>query len=209
MSDETDSFDDSENDFEDEWYRWKEGYYREVLGQQEDLVQHALIPYDVGGALDLYFYSGKIPGTAMVTMELSPSPEEGSSNDLMDRYEFVMFSRYPFEASEKTDSPFQKTMRDCYPILNLMGRYSEQATLNPCETVEFPEDMEDVGGRCLILNAWGEECQNEYNFGLMLIMEVHRSEMNFAREHGPDELFMRLDEAGYYPYSDMDRESVV
>ncbi len=42
-----------------------------------------------------------------------------------------------------------------------------------------------------------------------MIMEIHRSEMDFARQHGGQELIDRLSASGYYPYSDMDRPAVV
>jgi hypothetical protein len=40
-------------------------------------------------------------------------------------------------------------------------------------------------------------------------MEIFESEMSFARENSSSELFKKLKEKGFYPYSDMDREPVV
>ena len=40
-------------------------------------------------------------------------------------------------------------------------------------------------------------------------MEVHRDEMEFAMNNGTAELIEKLKEAGYYPYSDLDRKSVI
>jgi hypothetical protein len=37
---------------------------------------------------------------------------------------------------------------------------------------------------------------------------VFRSEMEYARENGGAKLIRRLKKAGYYPYSDLDREAV-
>ena len=44
--------------------------------------------------------------------------------------------------------------------------------------------------------------------GLLAIIEIFRSEMEFAREHGGEELLSQLKEHGHYPYSDLDRDPV-
>jgi hypothetical protein len=35
------------------------------------MVMHAIIPYAIGGGLDLYYYPNGLPGTAIATKELS------------------------------------------------------------------------------------------------------------------------------------------
>ena len=44
---------------------------------------------------------------------------------------------------------------------------------------------------------------------LLLCMQIFRSEMDYAKQHGSDELFNLLKEKGIYPYSDLDREPVI
>ncbi len=46
------------------------------------------------------------------------------------------------------------------------------------------------------------------NFGLLAIIEVFRSEMDFARQCGGAVLIERLKAEGCYPYSDLDREPI-
>jgi len=48
----------------------------------------------------------------------------------------------------------------------------------------------------------------EHDMVMHAIIEVFRSEMDFARENGGASLLQRLDDAGHYPYSDLDREPV-
>ena len=67
--------------------------------------------------------------------------------------------------------------------------------------------MEKVGGKCLIFDAYGLRGR-ERSFGVLAIIEIHRSEMDFARSAGGAELIKRLKAAGHYPYSDLDREPV-
>lgn len=84
-----------------------------------------------------------------------------------------------------------------------------QTTLNPNDTCEFPADTKRIGGKCLIFDGYA--CHSDDaagNFGLLALIEVFRSEMEFARENGGDALIERLKAKGHYPYSDLDREPV-
>jgi hypothetical protein len=199
-----------EHDIESQWYEEKSARMVELLGEEHDMVMHAIIPYAVGGGLDLYYYPHIIPGTGIATKELCERPGEGSSNDVYGCYEFVMFTREALALDDARDesTPFGKMHRAINAILNTMAPYSAQAKLNPRETVEFPAEMETVGGRCLILDAYGTT-DAYYDFGLMLIIEIHHVEMEYARQHGGQALLEKLMAANYYPYSDLDRPPAV
>jgi hypothetical protein len=67
--------------------------------------------------------------------------------------------------------------------------------------------METVGGKCLIFDAYGLDGEHK-DFGLLVVIEVHRSEMEYAREYGGKKLLDKLKIAGYYPYSDLERPAV-
>jgi len=209
MNDQDDLQTDDQED--DQWYDEKSQMMADSLGEENEFVLHAMIPYALGGALDLYLYPNGVPGTGFATKELSENRDECSRNDEFDAYEMVMFTRHPLpdDPLEDEESPFGQTLQSCNQFLNLMARYSAQAELNPGETCEFPDDMEDVGGRSLIFDAYSlYESDDGDTFGLLLMMEIFRSELDFAREHGGEELLDRLKAAGHFPYSDMDREPV-
>ncbi len=202
--------DDPDQAADDDWYERKTARMVELLGPEHDMVMHAIIPYAIGGALDLYYFPNSIaPGTAIATKELSEAEGEGSSNDFYDCYEFVMFTQEELDLDQALDAttPFGRAHDTINRILNVMAPYSAQATLNPFNTCEFPEEMEHLGGKCLIADAFRYDAEHA-GFGLMLLMEVFRSELEYAREHGGDALVELLIEQGHYPYSDMDRESV-
>jgi hypothetical protein len=198
-------------DDDDAWYEQKSALMESMLGRQHDMVMHAIIPYEVGGGLDLYYYPNAVKGTPVATKELVPLPNEGSSNDVYRSYELVMFTRHPLdlEAAQNEETPFGRAHATLNAILNCIARYSEQATLNPNETCEFPPSMQRLGGRCLIFDGYGSRSEaGVERFGLLLVIEVFRSEMELAREHGGAELIERLKAKGHYPYSDLDREPV-
>lgn len=192
------------------WHEKKSQLMERILGAQHDHVMHAVIPYEVGGWLDLYYYPHGIPGTAVATKELSPLPNQGPSNKVFSCYELVMFTRQPFDLASATDAatPFGQTHGNISGLLNFIARYSATAVLNPHDTCEFPPEFDFVGGKCLIFDAYGEHDQAAGDFGLMLLLEVHRSEMDFARASGTAVLLDLLKRRGHYPYSDLNREPV-
>jgi hypothetical protein len=194
------------------WHRRKEELMERSLGKSFDTVMHAIIPFAVGGALDLYYYPSGIPGTAIGTRELSELPGQGSSNREFKNYELVMFTRHAIDLKSVKDgsTAFAKAHRSISGILNPIARYSSQASLNGNETCEFPADMKGVGGKCLIFDSYAMHEDNRFGtFGLLAIIEIFRSEMEFARKHRGVALLSRLKSAGVYPYSDMDRKPVV
>lgn len=213
----TEPLSEEEQALAEEWYERKTAFMEEVLGAEFDMVMHALIPYHIGGGLDLYYFTNGIPGTGVATKELSSFPEVGSNNAVYRTYELVMFTRHAISLDDAQDSntPFGQAHHNINAILNLIAPYSEDAELNPRETCEFPEDMEDVGGKCLIFDGYTSFAEPDdpegelQDFGLLLLMEVYRSEMNYAREQGGAALIEKLKAAGHYPYSDMDRTPVV
>ena len=201
--------DETKDQIAQQWYDTKTAMMVDLLGVEHDVVMHALIPYCVGGSLDLYYFPNGIAGTAIATKELCELPGEGSSNDCFANYELVMFTRHAISLDDAKDQskPFGAAHRSINAILRCIASYSAQAKLNPKETCEFPDDIDELGGRCLIFDAFN--AMEEHNrFGLLLIMEIHRSEMNYARQHGGQMLIDKLSSSGYYPYSDIDRPAV-
>jgi hypothetical protein len=196
----------------DAWYEQKSRWMAKWLGPEHDMVMHAIIPYAVGGGLDLYYYPNGIKGTGIATKELCEVKGEGPSNKCFDTYELVMFTRHKLNLDDAYDetTKFGKAHAKINAFLNRLAPYAEQAKLNPDETCEFPKEMETVGGKCLIFDGYPDySAKYVEEFGLLLAMQIFRSEMEFARERGGGKLIKRLIDAGYYPYSDMDRDPVV
>ena len=192
-----------------EWYDRKSAIMGEVLGQEHDMVMHAIIRYAIGGGLDLYYFPNGIAGTAIATKELCETPGVGSSNRVFDTYELVMFTRHKLslDDAQNESTDFGRAHHTINAILNCIAPYSVEATLNPHETCEFPAEMESIGGKCLIFDAYQTKSKHS-DFGLLAIIEIHRSEMEFARKRGGKKLLDRLKRAGCYPYSDLERPAV-
>ncbi len=69
-----------EERIEDEWYEKKSALMERILGKEHDMVMHAIIPYEIGGSLDLHYY----PNSVKVD-KLSIRREHGSGHDIAQR----------------------------------------------------------------------------------------------------------------------------
>lgn len=181
-----------------------------VLGEMYGIVGHAIIPFEIGGAVDMYYFPNHIKGTGFATMELLDPEGNGPKPNSLGTYELVAFTRHPYETNEEGNSPFDLIERRVCGTFTSIGNYSFQAVLKPGDTCEVPRDDEE--SRFVVFDLYQPDMK-EFKIGdrkhhLLLCMEIFESEMNFARENSSNELFELLKQKNYYPYSDLDREPV-
>jgi hypothetical protein len=200
----------SDQEYEQD-YELKSKGLEKVLGEMHGLVGHAIIPFSIGGAVDMYYFPNHIQGTGFATMELIAPDGTGPLPNRLGTYELVAFTKHPYHTSEDEKTPFNFIERRICGIFTSIGFYSFEAALNPKETCEIPREGEE--NRCLVFDLY-EPNGTTFTIGerkhhLLLCIEVFKSELDFARENGSDALFTLLKQAGHYPYSDLDREPVV
>lgn len=201
-----------EDQIRSDWEERKSALMEQLLGKQHNRVMHSMIPFFMGGGLDLYYYPNKLPGTAIATNELSELPGQGPANDAFHNYELVMFTRHSLdlEVAMDAESEFGLVHEVINQVLNLLAGYCLDNAVNPLDTMEFPEDMPVVGGRCLMFDRYPNLSQEEpTEFGLLAIMEIFPVELEYARAEGTAKLLEKLREAGHYPYTDINRAAVV
>jgi len=215
----------------------------EILGPVEPFMIHSIIPFCLGGALDLHYYArSRFGGTFFASWELT-APEFLPSNRSLDAFELAIATRLtvksqPDETPAETKkpgffkrlfsvkSPEEKKRDDLHRVLTNLAFYvcSDGVEVNGYDTLEFPQDFDgkQLAGRCFIfdeLPAAGpvpvptspdeRSPLDGKRFGVLLALEVFREEMDWAREQGTEKLVERLQAAGAYPFSDLDREPVV
>ena len=191
-------------------YKLKEQGLENVLGAMHGIVGHAIIPFSIGGAVDMYYFTNGIKGTGFATMELLDPDGNGPKPNRIGTYELVAFTRLNYNDNEENPTEFNTIERRFCGIFTTIGNYSSQAVLNPFETIEVPNGTDE--NNCLILDKYAPEGK-EFAIGdrthhLLLCLEVFRSEMEFARKNGSGKLIELLKEKGFYPYSDLDRDPV-
>ncbi len=190
-----------------------------ICGPMDEVVGHAIIPYAMGGGVDMYYFSKAMPGTVLVTMELIEPDGTGPKPNRLGTYELVAATRHPrtlqankaIVPDDTGKNPFATIERHLCGILTMVGRYSTMAVLQPGETAELPNDDGDYD-TCILFDEFDThgvpfEIAGRPH-GLLLVMEVHRSEMEYAREQGSAALIKKLKKAKVYPYSDLDRPPV-
>jgi hypothetical protein len=194
----------------DDFYLEKDKVMAEILGIQAPTVGHAIVGFAVGGAVDMYYYHFKNGGTIFATQELISPTGENQIPNRNGLYELVAFTKQEFTSLPIGEGKFGKLERRLCGIFTGIGNFSYQAKLEPGETCELPVDGEP--NRCLIFDEYiGEDNFQiaDKTYGFLLIIEVFRDELDFARSNGVDELKVKLKNAGHYPFSDLDRESVI
>ncbi len=192
-------------------YELKSKALENVLGKMHDLVGHAIIPFAIGGAVDMYYFPNHIKGTGFATMELLEPDGTGPLPNRLGTYELVAFTKHDYNNSEDIQTPFNLIERKICGIFTTIGFFSKEAVLNPNETCEIPNG-EGEENSCLVFDLYQPD-NKEFIIGdrkhhLLLCLQVFRSEMEFARENGSSELFKILKQAGHYPYSDLNRQTV-
>ena len=186
------------------WNERQTHFIVELLAQEHDLVMHAVIPYSLDGGLDLYCFGLVIADTAIANRELCEVPDEGESNDDFENYELVMFTRHRISLDDASDesTPSGQAHYQIKVILNRLRPYSAEGALNAFETCEFRPEIETVGVSCLIFDDYGGRPADN-PVGLLAAIRIHRSEMDFARASGVENLKFKLKKAGYDPCSDL------
>lgn len=182
-----------------------------ILGKMHDLVGHAVISFAIGGNVDMYYFPNHIRGTGFATMELLEPDGTGPLPNRLGTYELVAFTKHNYSHSGGSQTSFNLIERKICSIFTTIGFYSRQAVINPNETCEVPNGDHEENS-CLIFDLY-DPYNKKFIIGdrqhhLLLCLQIFRSEMNFARENGSEELFKKLKEAGHYPYSDLDRQPV-
>jgi hypothetical protein len=186
----------------------------EALGPMHDLVGHAIIPFEIGGPVDMYYFPNVLPGTAFVTQELIDPDGTGPKPSEIGTYELIAFTRHPpppdmaTEGRQQTD--FDRVELRMRNIFTRLANYAHDAVLKPHETCEVP----DVDGEtpAIVFDEFkpvrGEFRIDGRKHGLLLCIEVYPSELELARKSGSKTLLRNLMDAGHYPYSDLNRASV-
>lgn len=191
---------------DDQFADAKQAALERSLGPMHKTVLHAIIPFYLGGGLDLYPFMKCIPGTVFATQELiGRSPKERTKPGKRGHFELVACL------------PPKKTMSDkrgmslINGLLNPTAMYAFEVPLNPGETAEIPSD--DGGTTAMLLDLFGPLreplCVGKEEFHLLLCMAIHPTELEYARKRGTSKLIGLLKQHGAYPYSDLSRKPVV
>lgn len=177
----------------------KEKALERVLGPMDQTVMHAIIPFSIGGGLDLYTFSKGIPGTVIATQELiSREKKDRPKKNSIGHYELVMC--LPRKAGDAG-------IELANSLLNPIAMYAFEAVLEPMETAEIPLERGTQG--VVFAEYPGAFKVKGEEFGLLLVVPVLPSELKFAMKNGVGKLMDKMLDADVWPYADLKRKAVV
>jgi hypothetical protein len=157
----------------------------------------------------MYYFPQFPHGTAFATMELLDSEGSGLLPSRIGTYELLALTKLDW--TNPPTAAFSSIDRRMCGLLTAIARYSEIASLNPNETCEVPADG-DGPNASIIFAAHPTASSFQIGMqvhGLLLCIEVHAVELEFARQQGTQALIRLLRASGHFPYSDLDRPAVV
>ena len=204
------------DDGHEKYYEIKQAALEKILGNMHDFVGHAIVPFKIGGAVDMYYFPHALSGTAFVTMELMEPDGSGPMPGNIGTYELIAFTKHAIDNNASNDveqsSAFNKIERRICGIFTGIADHSRNAIMNPGNTCEVPAGEKEKN-RCLIFDEYKKD-GIDFDFdgqkhGLLLCIEIFPQEMRYAMEKGGPALLDKLKAKGYYPYSDLDREPIV
>src|SRR5665647_1653385 len=108
----------------DKDYQLKERGLENVLGEMYGMVGHAIIPFELGGAVDMYYFLNHIKGTGFATMELLDPDGNGPNPNRIGTYELVAFTRHPYNINDENETLFDLIERRVCGIFTTIGNYS-------------------------------------------------------------------------------------
>ena len=136
----------------------------------------------------------------------SPNPEDWSGMGL----EFVL------ETAERHEWAIEVTSHIlAYQLLLAAGRFGDPRWIEPHARIPLNAPIDGGTSQltyivACVANDAPEDLQLESGkFSLLQLVGATQQEIEFARQHGGDELLTRLKEHGAYPATDPDRASVV
>jgi hypothetical protein len=191
----------SDDDVEpnDDWQVWWDARIdamRPVLGEPEDGVFHAPIPFNLGGTADVIVFRQHVDGIVYVTNDLIGDDQQIQNEDGW--FELMLCLR------NEDDWPAAPT------ILSNLARYTTQARLGRFDTMDFgPALPEGASVSGLYFVPYANLTVRGLPASLLLCFGITDAEMRAVRDGRLDDLVDRLTEEGVYPFTDPFRQSVV
>lgn len=158
-----------------------------------------------------YFFHQHLDGSGLATMELAPLKGQHARNSVYKKYELVGFVpvKVGQDLNDLSDVAGSTPGGLLRAAIAEVGAYAFNAQLQPGNTLEFPEDFgPSMSGRAFVFDAYLPK-HFDSAFGLMLLLEIHREEMAWARENHGQELLAKLKDSSAYPFSNLNRPKVV
>jgi hypothetical protein len=189
------------------FYDAKQKALENLLGPMDQSVYHAIVPFSMGGSLDLYTFSNAIPGTVFVTQELiGPGKQDRTARGPKGFYELAMCRK---ANAAQDEAGLNLVSR----LLNPVAQHAFSTPLGPGETAALPGEDDDGPPQFVLFTEFNPRgvpfAVGDETFILLCVITIFESEFAFIKKHGVAPFLDKLKAAGEYPYSTLERAAVV
>jgi hypothetical protein len=172
-----------------------------VLGKADDVVGHAVIPFQMGskmgGAMDVVCFRKHLDGVVCVTSGLIGCDDQ--KRNRLGNYELMICHRTDDRDTQEWGSG----------IISRLAYYTCDVQLNPGDTMDVgPGTPEASTIRGLLFCEYASFNLEKHKAGLLLAVGITGTELNACRDGKREEVVTRLKASGVYPFTDLFRKSV-
>ena len=169
-----------------------------VFGPADDHVFHAPVPFefgrDAGGAADVVRFRRWCDGVLYVTADLIGCDGQ------------VETSQGPYELAiaHRTETQWGAD------LISRLAHYTLEAALEPDETMSIDGAVPQGSAvSALLFTKVADLDVGGVTAGVLLCVGITDDELAYAHEHEPGTLLARLKEAAVYPFTELNRASVI
>jgi hypothetical protein len=169
-----------------------------VLGKSESVVGHSPIPFhfgsELGGAADVIYFRHHRPGIVAVTSELIGDVEQVRNQ--LGNYELMICQRESVEWGAR--------------IISRLAYYTLQAELNPGETMGIESAAPEGSSiKAFLFFDYARFDVRGQRAGLLLCVGITEDELHACRHGRTAEIEDALKTADVFPFTDLNRKSVL
>jgi hypothetical protein len=169
-----------------------------LLGTSENMQFHSVLPLYLGGDADVVEFCKYVPGHCYVTSDLA---EDGSQlKNSLGNYELMICTR---------------GKEDWAPnLIARLARYTFEAVLEPRQTMDVGPALPQGSGASALLFVEPDLRENRFvvagsRCGFLLCVTIMPDELKKCRHGKTAHVLTSLKEKGVFPFSELDRKSVL
>jgi hypothetical protein len=172
---------------------------QELLGPTTDRVFHAVTPLELGGQADVVEFPDFVSGATYVTCDLT-GPQSSQLPSSLGQYELMICTR-----SGERWAP---------NLISRLAPYTFEAVLEPSETMDIGSALPKGSSIAALLFTEPPLARNEFQVlghrcGLLLCLGITAAELQASLEGRGASLLEALKREGVFPFTDLQRASVL
>ena len=186
----------------DEWSKWwsaREVALEKVFGPMADLVRHSPVPFELGeaagGVADVVYFREHVPnGVLAVTSDLIG--RDGQVANALGNYELAICRRGELDWADY--------------LISRMAYYTFRKALNPMDTMDISSIVPKGSTiSALLFLELARFRVRGRDAGVLLFMGITADELSACRSGRTASVLDALTEAGQFPFTDLNRFSVL